>query len=114
VFVVMIPLYTVAESGGRRRSLVVGAGTAVGLVAVIVLVEGDEGAAGQVALRLVLALSALVVGEAVRTTRSRTRWRPSTSAPASPHASAARRTGPRRCTTSRRSRPRRCATCGRR
>jgi signal transduction histidine kinase len=69
VFVVMIPLYTVAESGGRRRSLAVGAGTAVMLVGVIVLVEGDEGAAGQVALRLVLALGALVVGEAVRTRR---------------------------------------------
>jgi signal transduction histidine kinase len=70
VFVVMVPLYTVAESGGRRRSLAVGAGTAVVLVAVIVLVEGDEGAGGQVALRLVLALGALIVGEAVRTRRA--------------------------------------------
>jgi signal transduction histidine kinase len=69
VFVVMIPLYTVAAVGGRRRSLAVGAGTAVVLVVVIVLVEQHEGIVGATALRLLLALGALVVGDTVRSRR---------------------------------------------
>jgi signal transduction histidine kinase len=70
VAVVMVPLYTVATLGGRRRSLVVGAGSAVVLVVVIVLVEQHEGVVGQAALRVVLALGALVVGDTVRTRRA--------------------------------------------
>ena len=70
VFVVMVPLYTVAVLGGRRRSLVVGAVTAVVLVGVILLVQEDEGFVGSTLLRLVLALGALVVGDLVRSRRA--------------------------------------------
>jgi signal transduction histidine kinase len=66
VFVVMIPLYTVAALGGRRRSLAVGAATAVVLVVVIVLVDHHEGVVGATGLRLLLALGALIVGDTVR------------------------------------------------
>jgi signal transduction histidine kinase len=69
VFVVMIPLYTVAALGGRSRSLAVGAGTAVVLVVVIVLVQHHEGVVGETLLRLLLALGALVVGDTVRSRR---------------------------------------------
>jgi signal transduction histidine kinase len=69
VFVVMIALYTVAEQGERRRSLVVGAASAVLLVGVVVLVDHREGVTGEAALRLVLALGALVVGDTVRARR---------------------------------------------
>jgi signal transduction histidine kinase len=66
VFVVMVPLYTVALLGGRRRSLAVGAGTAVVLVVVILLIQHHEGVVGEAGLRLLLALGALVVGDTVR------------------------------------------------
>jgi signal transduction histidine kinase len=69
VFVVMIALYTVATLGGRRRSLAVGAGTAVVLVVVIVLVQHHEGLVGEAALRLALVFGALVVGDTVRSRR---------------------------------------------
>jgi signal transduction histidine kinase len=69
VFVLMIGLYTVGAQGERRRSLVVGAISAVLLVIVVVLVNHEEGVAGQAALRLVLALGALVVGDTVRARR---------------------------------------------
>jgi signal transduction histidine kinase len=70
VFVVMIPLYTVAELGGRRRSLAVGAGTAVVLVAVLVAFESNGAIGPADWLRLVLAGGALVVGDTVRTRRA--------------------------------------------
>ncbi len=134
VFVVMIPLYTVAELGGRRRSLAVGVGTAVVLVLVLVAFESGGAIGPEDWLRLVLAAGALVVGDTVRsrralaaaspgsgcgshescTTRWPTRsWR-STSGPAwrctSPKPAAVRRRWPR----SRTSPPKRWAICVRR
>jgi signal transduction histidine kinase len=70
VFVVMIPLYTVAELGGRRRSLAVGLGTAVVLVAVLVAFESGGTFGPEDWLRLVLAAGALVVGDTVRSRRA--------------------------------------------
>jgi signal transduction histidine kinase len=70
VFVVMIPLYTVAVLGGRRRSLVVGAGTALVVVAVLVAFESSEAIGPKDLLRLVLAIGALVVGDTVRSRRA--------------------------------------------
>jgi signal transduction histidine kinase len=69
VVVVMVALYTVGEQGARRRSLAVGAITAVLLVVVVVAVDHREGVTGEAALRLVLALGALVVGDTVRARR---------------------------------------------
>jgi signal transduction histidine kinase len=64
--VVMLPLYTVAVCGDRRRSLIVAAISAVFFGAVIwVLAGGEE--VPQKALRLLLILSSLGVGEIVRT-----------------------------------------------
>jgi signal transduction histidine kinase len=70
VFVVMIALYTVGASGDRRRSLAVGAVSAVVLVVVIVTVQHDEGVLGATSSRLLLALGALVVGDTVRSRRA--------------------------------------------
>jgi signal transduction histidine kinase len=70
VFVVMIPLYTVAELGGRRRSLAVGLGTAVVLVAVLVAFESGGTFGQEDWLRLVLAAGALVLGDTVRSRRA--------------------------------------------
>jgi signal transduction histidine kinase len=70
LFVVMIPLYTVAELGGRRRSLVVGAGTAVVIVAVLVAFESKGGIGSEDWQRLLLAAGALVVGDTVRARRA--------------------------------------------
>jgi signal transduction histidine kinase len=66
----MIALYTVAASGGRRRSLLVGAGTAALLITVIVIISPVSDPVEEAALRLALALGALVVGDAVRTRRA--------------------------------------------
>ncbi|HMJ33383.1 MAG TPA: histidine kinase [Baekduia sp.] len=71
IVLVMIPLYTVAVVGGRRRSIAVGVGTAVVLVAIIAAIEHDEGGMVQQAgLRLLLAIGALVVGDTVRSRRA--------------------------------------------
>jgi signal transduction histidine kinase len=70
ILAVLVPLYTVAVLGGRLRSIAVGVGTAVLLVAIIGVIESDDGVAQTAGLRLVLALGALVVGEAVRTRRA--------------------------------------------
>ena len=67
--VAMIALYTVGLLGDRRRSLVVGAGSAVFLVAVIAWIE-TTGEVTEGALRLLLVLSALVVGDTVRSRRA--------------------------------------------
>src|ERR1700761_4404648 len=62
----MIALYTVAERGDRRRSILIAAISAVFLGGLIwVLASGDE--LGVKALRLVLLLSPIAVGEIVRT-----------------------------------------------
>jgi signal transduction histidine kinase len=68
IFVAAIALYNVANFGDRRRSMLVGAGTAVFLVAVIVIIASDN-IARNVGTRLVLALAALVVGDTVRSRR---------------------------------------------
>jgi signal transduction histidine kinase len=66
----LLALYSVAEHGRRRQSFVVGAFTAVVVVAVIMVFKSPGEALGpDDALRLVLALGALVVGETMRTRR---------------------------------------------
>jgi signal transduction histidine kinase len=70
IVLVMIPLYTVAVLGGRRRSIAVGAGTAVVLVAIIAAVESHESMVQQAGLRLLLAFGALIVGDTVRSRRA--------------------------------------------
>ena len=68
VFVLAVALYNVARLGDRRRSLIVGAGTAVFLAAVIMIVASDH-IARNTGLRLGVALGALVLGDAVRSRR---------------------------------------------
>jgi signal transduction histidine kinase len=68
IFVAAIALYNVASFGDRRRSLLVGAATAVILVTVIVIV-GSENLGTAAGMRLLLALGALVVGDTVRSRR---------------------------------------------
>jgi len=68
VFVLAVALFNVARLGDRRRSLIVGAGTAVFLVAVIMIVASDH-IARNTGLRLGVALGALVLGDAVRSRR---------------------------------------------
>ncbi len=68
ILVAAIALYNVANFGDRRRSMLVGAGTAVFLVAVIVIIASDN-IARNIGTRLVLALAALVVGDTVRSRR---------------------------------------------
>jgi signal transduction histidine kinase len=68
VFVLAFALYNVARLGDRRRSLIVGAGTAVFLVVVIMIVASDH-IARNTGLRLGVALGALVLGDAVRSRR---------------------------------------------
>jgi signal transduction histidine kinase len=70
IVALMIALYTVAACGDRRRSLIVGVGTAAFLVAVIVIISPVNNGFTEAALRLVLALGALVVGDTVRTRRA--------------------------------------------
>jgi signal transduction histidine kinase len=69
VALVMIALFTVAELGDRRRSLVVGAVTAVGLAATILLEEGALQPT-HVAVRLPIFVAALAVGDTVRSRRA--------------------------------------------
>jgi len=68
VFVLAVALFNVARLGDRRRSLIVGAGTAVFLAAVIMIVASDH-IARNTGLRLGVALGALVLGDAVRSRR---------------------------------------------
>jgi signal transduction histidine kinase len=68
IFVLAVPLYSVASLGDRRRSLVVAAATAIVLVTVIMII-GSEDVARNTGLRLGLALGALVIGDTVRSRR---------------------------------------------
>lgn len=68
VFVLAVPLFSVANLGDRRRSLVVGAATAVFLVTVIMIIASDD-VARNTGLRLGVALGALVIGDTVRSRR---------------------------------------------
>jgi signal transduction histidine kinase len=67
--IAMIPLYTVAVLGDRRRSLLVGSGSALVLAAAISALAPDE-SLGSGALRLLVILSALVIGDTVRSRRA--------------------------------------------
>jgi signal transduction histidine kinase len=68
ILVAMVPLYTVAVAGDRRRSLIVGALSALVFVAAISVLEAT-GSISEGGLRVFLALGALVIGDAVRTRR---------------------------------------------
>jgi signal transduction histidine kinase len=68
IWVLAVALFNVANLGDRRRSLVVGAGTAVFLVAVIMIIASDN-VARNTGIRLGVALGALVVGDTVRSRR---------------------------------------------
>ena len=63
---IMVELYTVGVVGHRRRSVVVGAITAVGVIAVIIAVDGTLDLGG-VVIRLPLVFLALATGDVVRT-----------------------------------------------
>jgi signal transduction histidine kinase len=66
--IVVVALYTVALLGDRRRSLALGAVTAVGVVATIALVDGFVDLGGVVP-RLPLVVVALAIGDTVRSRR---------------------------------------------
>jgi signal transduction histidine kinase len=68
IFVLAVALYSVASLGDRRRSLIVGAGTALLLVIVIMRIASDN-VAGDTGIRVGLALGALVIGDTVRSRR---------------------------------------------
>jgi signal transduction histidine kinase len=68
IVVLAIALFNVASLGDRRRSLIVGAGTALFLVAVILSIAKDN-VASNTAMRLAVVLGALVVGDTVRARR---------------------------------------------
>jgi signal transduction histidine kinase len=65
---VIVELYTVAFLGDRQRSLVVGAVTAIGVIALIVIVDGTFDT-GSVAIRVALVFAALAFGDTVRSRR---------------------------------------------
>lgn len=69
IFVALAALYTVATLGDRRRSLVVGAATATFLVAIIEIISPDTDTLGEIGLRVLLAIGALVVGDTARSRR---------------------------------------------
>jgi signal transduction histidine kinase len=68
IFVLAVALYNVASLGDRRRSLIVGAATAIFLVTVIMIVASDN-VARNTGLRVGVALGALVIGDTVRSRR---------------------------------------------
>jgi signal transduction histidine kinase len=66
---VIVELYTVALLGGRRRSLVVGAVTAIGVIVAIVLIDGTVDPKG-VAMRVPLVFASLALGDTIRSRRA--------------------------------------------
>ena len=68
VFVLAVALYNVASFGDRRRSLIVGAGTALLLVALIMIIASDN-LAKNTGIRLGVVFAALVLGDTVRSRR---------------------------------------------
>jgi signal transduction histidine kinase len=68
VFVLAVALYNVASLGDRRRSLIVGVGTALFLVALIMVIASDN-LARNTAIRLGVVFAALVLGDTVRSRR---------------------------------------------
>jgi signal transduction histidine kinase len=69
VGLVMAGLFTVALLGDRQRSLAVGAVTAIGLVGTVLLLDGSVEPTGA-ALRLLMVLGALAVGDTLRSRRA--------------------------------------------
>jgi signal transduction histidine kinase len=67
--VVLVGLFTVALLGGRQRSLVAGALTAVGVVVVIVLIYGSVEVTS-VGLRLLALFAAIALGDTIRSRRA--------------------------------------------
>jgi signal transduction histidine kinase len=65
---VIVELYTVALLGDRQRSIVVGAVTAIGVIALIVIVDGTFDT-GSVAIRVALVFAALAFGDTLRSRR---------------------------------------------
>ena len=63
--IVIVSLYTVALSGSRQRSLVVGALTAMVVIAAILLIDGSVDLPG-VAMRVPLVLLSLALGDTIR------------------------------------------------
>lgn len=63
---IMVELYTVAVVGHRQRSIVIGAITAIGVIAVIIAADGTLDL-GALAIRLPLVFVALALGDLVRT-----------------------------------------------
>jgi signal transduction histidine kinase len=68
IAMVIVELYTVALLGDRLRSLLVGAITAIGVIVVIVLVDGTLDLGG-IAMRVPLVFAALALGDTVRSRR---------------------------------------------
>jgi signal transduction histidine kinase len=68
IFVLAVALYNVASLGDRRRSLIVGAATAIFLVTVIMIIASDN-IARNTGLRLGVVFGALVIGDTVRSRR---------------------------------------------
>ncbi len=68
IFVLAVALYSVASLGDRRRSLIVGAATAIFLVTVIMIIDSADVASDAVT-RLGFVLGALVIGDTVRSRR---------------------------------------------
>jgi len=68
IAVLAVALYNVASLGDRRRSLIVGIGTAALLVTLIMLIANDN-LARNTAIRVGIALGALIVGDTVRSRR---------------------------------------------
>jgi signal transduction histidine kinase len=66
---VIVQLYTVALLGDRRRSLVVGAGTAIAVIVAIVLVDGSLDLKG-IAMRVPLVFLTLAFGDWIRSRRA--------------------------------------------
>jgi signal transduction histidine kinase len=66
---VIVELYTVALLGDRQRSVVVGAVTAIGVIGVIVLIDGSLDLGG-VAVRVPLLFASLALGDTIRSRRA--------------------------------------------
>ena len=67
IFVLAVPLYSVASLGDRRRSVIVGAATAAFVVVVVVVIA--DNVAINTAIRLGVVFAAVVLGETVRSRR---------------------------------------------
>jgi signal transduction histidine kinase len=67
--IMLVGLYTVALLGDRQRSLVVGAVTAIGVIVMIMVIDGAGELTG-LGLRLVLVFASLALGDTIRSRRA--------------------------------------------